>query len=206
VYRLIKRGLDIVVAATSLIALSPIMAIVALLVRVKMGSPVLFRQVRLGYRNQKFCVYKFRSMRDALGPDGQPLPDEQRLTAFGRFLRKSSLDELPQLWNVLKGDMSLVGPRPLLVEYWDVYSPRERTRQDVRPGITGLAQINGRNQARWDDRLEFDARYVERMSFGLDLYILMMTVVKVLARKDVDFPNQETRPLTHYRVARRAES
>jgi lipopolysaccharide/colanic/teichoic acid biosynthesis glycosyltransferase len=198
-YRIVKRLFDLVAAVTMLIVLAPVMLAIAIGVRVGMGSPVLFRQRRLGRNNCTFYVVKFRSMREAVDANGRPLPDEKRTTRLGRFLRKSSLDELPQLFNVLKGEMSLVGPRPLLPEYLEVYTPRERTRQNVLPGITGLAQVNGRNQAKWDDRLEFDAQYVERQSFWLDARILALTVWKVLARKDVDFPNAENYPLTYYR-------
>lgn len=201
-YSWIKRVIDVVAAASLLILLSPLFLIMALAVRFSMGSPVFFRQRRLGYKNCTFHVLKFRSMRNERDCEGNLLPDDQRITKLGRLLRKTSLDELPQLINVLKGEMSLVGPRPLLIEYLDVYTPRERTRQDVLPGITGLAQVNGRNQARWDDRLEFDARYVERQSLLLDLKIILRTIWKVLARKDVEFPEEENYPLTHYRQRR----
>ncbi|MHB1558651.1 MAG: sugar transferase [Isosphaeraceae bacterium] len=178
--RAIKRLMDVVLSAAGLIGLAPIMAVVAIAVGLKMGRPVLFRQVRPGQGGRPFVLYKFRTMRQANAPDGGPLPDADRLTALGAFLRRTSLDELPQLWNVLKGDMSLVGPRPLLVEYLPHYDDRQRTRHDVQPGITGLAQVHGRNELPWDLRLELDARYVEQLSIRLDVAILVRTVMNVV--------------------------
>ena len=180
-----KRCLDVGVSLAALVALAPVALGVAAYVRATMGTPVLFRQVRPGRGGKPFSIMKFRTMTDARGPDGELLPDDQRLPRFGLLLRKTSLDELPQLVNVLRGDMSLVGPRPLLARYEPAYTPRERTRGRVRPGITGLAQVNGRNALSWEPRLEFDAQYVERVSLALDLRILAATVGKVLRRADV---------------------
>ncbi|HEY0158863.1 MAG TPA: sugar transferase [Thermoanaerobaculia bacterium] len=180
-----KRLMDVTIAAVLLVVLSPLIALLMVLVRVMLGSPVIFRQRRPGLHEQPFTIYKFRTMTDARGPDGQLLPDSKRLTRFGRWLRASSLDELPELWNVLEGTMSLVGPRPLLPEYLPYYRERERLRHTVRPGITGHAQVNGRNAAGWDERLEMDAWYVENWSPLLDLRILLATVKAVVNRKGV---------------------
>jgi lipopolysaccharide/colanic/teichoic acid biosynthesis glycosyltransferase len=180
-----KRCFDVGVSLAALTALAPVALGVAAFVRATMGAPVLFRQVRPGRGGRAFSILKFRTMTDARGPDGELLPDAQRLPRFGLLLRKSSLDELPQLLNVLRGEMSLVGPRPLLFRYEPVYTPRERTRGDVRPGITGWAQVNGRNALSWSRRLELDAWYVENLSFALDLRILVATLGKVLRRADV---------------------
>lgn len=189
----IKRWLDIAVALTALVALSPLLAVVAIAIRLTMGRPVLFRQVRPGYQAKPFVLVKFRSMRDVKGPDGRPLAGAERqrlhaadlVTPLGWFLRRTSLDELPELWNVLKGDLSLVGPRPLLVEYLPFYTERERLRHTVRPGITGLAQVNGRNLLAWDERLEMDAQYVERWTLWLDLRIVFQTIAQVLRASGV---------------------
>jgi len=205
-YRPVKRAFDFCAALAALIVFALPMLAVAALVRWSMGSPVLFRQRRVGRGEQIFSVFKFRTMRNAVGADGRPLPDAERLTAAGRFLRKSSLDELPQLLNVLRGDMSLVGPRPLLVEYLEVYTPRERHRHDVLPGITGLAQVNGRNRAGWDERLEMDVQYVERQSPLLDAQILCQTVAKVLARSDTEFADAAVAPLTEHRRRQQAST
>jgi lipopolysaccharide/colanic/teichoic acid biosynthesis glycosyltransferase len=159
-----------------LLVSAPVMSAVAVMIRLTMGNPVLFRQVRPGCRERPFCLLKFRTMEDVSGPDGQPRPDFERLTPLGRFLRRTSLDELPQLWNVLKGEMSLVGPRPLLMRYLPYFTERERLRQTVKPGITGWAQIRGRNAASWDQRLSDDAWYVENWSLMLDLKILLITL------------------------------
>jgi lipopolysaccharide/colanic/teichoic acid biosynthesis glycosyltransferase len=180
-----KRLFDIVVSATALVALLPLLLLLALLVRCFLGAPVLFRQRRSGLGRRSFTIWKFRSMTDERDADGELLPDSRRLTRFGRLLRLSSLDELPELWNVLKGDMSLVGPRPLLPQYDSYYTERELRRFDLLPGITGWAQINGRYDLAWDDRLAFDVRYVESCSFGLDLKILALTVIKVLRRDNI---------------------
>lgn len=180
-----KRFFDIVLSLIALLLLWPVILLVAILVRVKLGSPVIFHQRRPGYQEKIFTLAKFRTMTDARDTSGELLPDAVRLTKFGAFLRKTSLDELPELWNILKGDMSIVGPRPLLVEYLPYYTKRERLRHTIRPGLTGLAQVNGRNFIAWDDRLEKDVEYVEHVSFWLDLKILWMTVKVVLAREDV---------------------
>lgn len=180
-----KRFFDIVLSLIALLLLWPVILLVAILVRVKLGSPVIFHQKRPGYQEKIFTLAKFRTMTDARDASGELLPDAVRLTKFGAFLRKTSLDELPELWNILKGDMSIVGPRPLLVEYLPYYTKRERLRHTIRPGLTGLAQVNGRNFIAWDDRLEKDVEYVEHVSFWLDLKILWMTVKVVLAREDV---------------------
>lgn len=181
----LKRLCDILCALGGLIILSPFLGVIALLIRRKMGRPVLFRQVRPGYQGRLITLVKFRTMRDAVGPDGTALPDSARLTALGAFLRNTSIDELPELWNVLRGDMSLVGPRPLLERYTPYYTERERLRLQMRPGITGWAQIHGRNLATWDERLENDAWYVEHWSLWLDLSILAQTVLKTFRRSDV---------------------
>lgn len=176
----IKRLLDIIIALVSLVILSPVLLVVAVLVRAKLGSPVIFHQERPGYHEKIFKLCKFRSMTDARGADGELLPDEVRLTKFGKALRATSLDELPELWNILNGDMSLIGPRPLLVRYLPYYTAEERKRHDVRPGLTGLAQVNGRNALGWEDRFAYDLEYVDHVTFGMDLKIVFMTVSKVL--------------------------
>jgi lipopolysaccharide/colanic/teichoic acid biosynthesis glycosyltransferase len=168
------------------------MLVLALLIRWKMGPPALFRQQRPGRNGEPFILLKFRTMKDANGADGQPLPDAERLTPLGEFVRRSSLDELPQLLNVLRGDMSLVGPRPLLMEYLPLYSARQARRHEVRPGITGWAQVNGRNALRWPDRLEMDVWYVDNRSFLLDMKILLLTVERVLARSGISQPGAAT--------------
>lgn len=187
-----KRLFDVVCAAVALVLLSPVLAVVAWLIRRQMGSPVLFRQMRPGLKGTPFMMVKFRTMRDAMDANGEPLPDGERLTRLGQFLRATSLDELPELWNVLKGDMSLVGPRPLLMEYLPLYSPREFRRHDVRPGVTGWAQVNGRNSLSWQQKFEMDVWYVENRSFWLDLRILWMTVKKVLLRDGISAQGQAT--------------
>ena len=181
-----KRLLDILVAGLALLVFSPLLLLVAVMVRVKLGSPVLFRQLRPGHHGAPFMMNKFRTMLNVVGPDGQLLPDADRLTRFGHFLRASSLDELPELWNVLKGDMSLVGPRPLLMQYLPLYSPRQARRHEVRPGITGWAQINGRNTLSWDEKFELDLWYVENRSLRLDLLILFKTILKVVKSENID--------------------
>jgi lipopolysaccharide/colanic/teichoic acid biosynthesis glycosyltransferase len=188
----LKRLFDFAVAATLLLVLWPLMLLLALLIRWKMGPPALFRQQRPGRDGRPFVLLKFRTMKDANGPDGQPLPDAERLTPLGQFIRRTSLDELPQLLNVLRGDMSLVGPRPLLMEYLPLYNARQARRHEVRPGITGWAQVNGRNALGWPDRLEMDAWYVENRSFLLDLKILLLTVGRVLARSGISQPGAAT--------------
>ncbi len=177
-----KRCLDFLLSLCGIVVLSPILAVLAVLVRVKLGSPVLFHQERPGRHEKIFKLYKFRSMTDEKDTDGNLLPDEVRLTRFGKLLRSTSLDELPELFNILKGDMSLIGPRPLLVRYLPYYTEEERHRHDVRPGLTGLAQVNGRNALGWEDRFRYDLDYVNHISLGLDLKIIGMTVGKVLKR------------------------
>ena len=180
-----KRALDLVIAGSALVALAPVAVLVAVAVRLRLGSPVVFRQQRAGVGGRPIDVAKFRSMTDARGSDGELLPDHDRLTAFGSRLRSSSLDELPQLWAIVRGDMSLVGPRPLPLAYVERYSPRQRRRLEAVPGITGWAQINGRNAVEWSERLELDVWYVENRSLRLDLQILARTVRVVFARSGV---------------------
>lgn len=181
----IKRFIDIVCSGAALIILSPVLLITAILVRKKLGSPVIFKQKRPGFHEKVFSLYKFRSMTDARDKDGSLLSDEDRLPSFGRKLRSTSLDELPELWNIFRGDMSIVGPRPLLVEYLPYYTDEEAHRHDVRPGLTGWAQVNGRNVTVWDERLQQDLYYVKNCSFVLDVKILFMTVMKVLKKSDI---------------------
>ncbi len=182
---LFKRLLDILAASLLILLLSPVFAVVWLRVRKELGSPVLFRQVRPGLNGRPFEMIKFRTMKDLVGPDGAPLPDRDRMTPLGTRLRSSSLDELPELWNVVRGDMSLVGPRPMLMEYLPLYSERQARRHDVRPGVTGWAQVNGRNTLSWPEKFELDVWYVENCSFWLDLKILWMTVAKVISREGI---------------------
>lgn len=182
--RYIKRLLDILISLCALIVLSPILLVVAVLVRIKLGSPVIFHQERPGYHEKIFNLCKFRSMTDERGENGELLPDEVRLTKFGRVLRATSLDELPELWNILKGDMSLIGPRPLLVEYLPYYTEKERIRHSVRPGLTGLAQVSGRNYIAWDNRLAKDVEYVEHLSFAMDMKIIWLTIKTVIGDRD----------------------
>ena len=191
----IKRIFDLALTTPGAILISPIMLIIALLVRIKLGTPVLFRQARPGLDGKLFTLYKFRSMRDAKDANGQPLPDRERLTRFGRFLRATSLDELPELWNVLRGEMSLVGPRPLLVEYLPLYSPEQARRHEVRPGITGWAQINGRNAISWQDKFALDVWYVDHWSVWLDIRILALTLLKAILREGISSPGEATAPL-----------
>jgi len=187
-----KRLTDLVLAAAALLLFWPLLLLLALVVRVNLGAPVLFRQVRPGLHGRPFTILKFRTMRDAAGPDGRPLPDAERLTRFGRFLRSTSLDELPELWNVIVGDMALVGPRPLLMQYLERYTPRQARRHEVRPGITGWAQVNGRNALSWEDKFELDVWYVDNQSFALDLRILWLTLASVLRREGVSQPGHAT--------------
>jgi len=182
---MLKRTFDIFASFFGLLILSPVIAVVAWQINRKLGSPVLFRQVRPGKDGKPFEMVKFRTMLDAVDAKGNPLPDSERMTPFGRFLRSTSLDELPELWNVLKGDMSLVGPRPLLLKYMSFYTDEEITRHDVRPGITGWAQINGRNTSPWSERLALDVWYVKNRSFLLDLKIILKTLLKVVKKEGV---------------------
>jgi len=187
-----KRSFDIIVSLLTLIILSPIVGVTALLIRSKIGTPVLFKQQRPGFNEKPFYVYKFRSMTDECDEQGELLPDDVRLTSFGKVVRKLSLDELPQLLNVLKGDMSFVGPRPLLMEYLPLYNERQSRRHEVRPGITGWAQVNGRNSISWEDKFELDVWYVENWSFWLDIKILFMTVLKVFKSEGISQDGQAT--------------
>ena len=187
-----KRFLDLIAALTALIVLMSVLAVLALLVRVNLGAPVLFRQTRPGLHGKPFTLYKFRTMTDARDAQGNLLPDAERLTAFGRFLRATSLDELPELWNVLKGDMSLVGPRPLLMQYLDRYTPEQARRHEVRPGITGWAQVNGRNALTWEQKFALDVWYVDHVSFWLDIKIIALTFWKILKREGINQPGQAT--------------
>ena len=184
--RFFKRPLDLIFSSLALVALSPVMGVTALLVRAKLGSPVLFRQERPGRDEKIFALYKFRSMTDARDPAGNFLPDDVRLTRFGRLLRSTSLDELPELLNIIRGDMALIGPRPLLKEYLPYYTEEERHRHDVRPGLTGWAQVNGRNAiGSWEERFRYDLEYVNHISLGMDLKVLFLTVYKVIKRSDI---------------------
>ena len=187
-----KRSLDLALAVSALLALSPILALLGLLVRIKLGRPVLFRQRRPGFRGRPFYVFKFRTMTDERDAGGGLLPDVERLTAFGRFLRATSLDELPELFNVLRGEMSLVGPRPLLMQYLQRYSPEQARRHDVLPGITGWAQINGRNALTWEEKFRLDVWYVDHCSLWLDLKIIALTLWKVLKREGISQPGHAT--------------
>lgn len=188
----LKRPLDIVLSLTALIVLSPILVITAILVAVKLGSPVLFKQARPGLNEKIFNMYKFRSMNDLRDKDGNLLPDHIRLTRFGKLLRASSLDELPELFNILKGDMSIVGPRPLLVQYLPLYNEHQKKRHLVRPGLTGLAQVNGRNAISWEDKFDFDVQYVDDVSFFHDLRIIFKTIKKVFVKEGINAHNSAT--------------
>lgn len=187
-----KRIFDLCLTIPAFIVLSPVMGVTAILVAVKLGRPVLFTQERPGYREKIFKMYKFRSMTDERDQNGKLMPDEVRLTPFGEWLRSTSLDELPELLNILKGDMSLVGPRPLLVQYLPLYNKRQHKRHNVRPGITGLAQINGRNSISWEEKFEYDVQYVEKISFYEDIRILFETVFKVFKREGINSENSAT--------------
>lgn len=187
-----RRLLDLLIASAAAVVLAPVIALVALTVRLRLGRPVLFHQVRAGLGGSPFTIRKFRTMTDARGPDGALLADEARLTGFGRLLRASSLDELPELWNVLRGDMALVGPRPLPTTYLERYTPTEARRHEVRPGITGWAQVNGRNAVSWEDRLAMDVWYVDNRSLLLDLKILLRTVSAVVSRHGVSADGHAT--------------
>lgn len=191
---MMKRFFDVITAFFGLLILLPIMVLVAWQIRRKLGSPVLFRQVRPGLNGTPFEMIKFRTMRDAVDAAGNPLPDSERMTPFGSFLRSSSLDELPELWNVLKGDMSLVGPRPLLMEYLPLYSPEQYRRHEARPGVTGWAQVNGRNALSWDEKFKLDVWYVDNRSLWLDLKIIFLTIKKVFVRDGISAEGEATMP------------
>lgn len=190
--RFVKRCLDFVLSLAALIVLSPVLLLVAILVRCRLGSPILFKQERPGLHEKIFCMYKFRTMTDAKDADGNLLPDEVRLTKFGKLLRSTSLDELPELFNILKGDMAIVGPRPLLVQYLPRYNERQHRRHDVRPGFTGLAQVNGRNSISWQEKFEWDVKYVEQVSFWTDVKIIAKTVGVVLKRDGISSETSAT--------------
>ncbi|NBH39740.1 sugar transferase [Enterococcus faecalis] len=186
-YQLIgKRALDILLSGIALIILSPIILIVAILVKTKLGSPVIFKQERPGKNEKIFSMYKFRTMADERDQNGNYLPYDVRLTKFGKMLRATSLDELPELWNILKGDMSIVGPRPLLVEYLPLYNEKQKKRHNVRPGLTGLAQVNGRNAISWEEKFDLDLQYVKKISFFGDIAIIVKTCAKVIMKENID--------------------
>lgn len=187
-----KRALDIVVSSISLLVLSPLLAVIALMIRVKLGAPVLFRQIRPGLGGEPFHILKFRTMTDLRDSQGDLLADNERMSAFGSFLRSASLDELPELINVLMGDMSIVGPRPLLMQYLDRYTTEQARRHQVRPGITGLAQVNGRNALSWEERFQLDVWYVDHYSLWLDFKIIFMTPWKILKQEGINQPGQST--------------
>lgn len=189
-----KRILDLYISLLIILLLLPLIIILASLICLKLGSPILFTQIRPGLHDKPFRMIKFRTMTNTRNTDGELLSDAERLTSFGKFLRSSSLDELPELWNVLKGDMSLVGPRPLLMEYLPLYSNEQARRHEVRPGITGWAQINGRNALTWEEKFKLDVWYVDNKSFWLDLKILLLTVKKVFMREDINAAGQATMP------------
>ena len=191
---MIKRLLDIIIASIALILFSPLYFYVARKVKKNLGSPVLFRQVRPGLHGKPFEMIKFRTMKDAVDEQGNPLPDSERLTPFGKMLRSTSLDEMPELWNVIKGDMSIVGPRPLLTEYLPLYNEEQAKRHNVRPGMTGHAQVNGRNAISWEEKFKLDTWYVENRSIWLDFKIMFKTVHKVLAKDDISAEGEATMP------------
>ena len=191
---MVKRAIDILGAGAGLVLLTPVMVVIAIMIRRRLGSPVFFRQERVGMRGRIFRMVKFRTMLDAVGPDGTQRPDSERLTPFGKALRATSLDELPELWNVLLGHMSLVGPRPLLVAYLDHYTPTELRRHDVRPGVTGLAQVRGRNALSWRNKFRYDVFYVDHMSVGFDLKIIVMTLAAVTGKSGISAKGEATMP------------
>lgn len=190
----LKRVFDVVIALLGILLLAPVMACIAFFVLIAMGPPVLFRQERAGKDGKPFILYKFRTMLDLKDERGQPLPDEERLTPLGKFLRSTSLDELPELWNVLKGDMSLVGPRPLPVRYLERYTREQNRRHEVKPGITGWAQVNGRNALSWEEKFRYDVWYVDNWNLWLDLKILALTIFKVLKREGISAAGHATMP------------
>lgn len=188
----IKRILDFILSLLALIVLSPVLLVVAILVKIKLGSPVIFKQKRPGKDEKIFTLYKFRTMTDERDENGELLPDEKRLTKFGKFLRSTSLDELPELVNILKGDMAIVGPRPLLVEYLELYNEEQKHRHDIRPGLTGFAQVNGRNSITWEEKFEQDIEYIKKISLINDLKIILQTIVKVFKRDGISQDNNVT--------------
>ncbi|NLD48188.1 MAG: sugar transferase [Clostridiaceae bacterium] len=190
----IKRPMDFILALCAIIVLSPILLIVALLVRIKLGSPIIFKQQRPGLNEKIFNIYKFRTMTDEKDENGEFLPDSQRLTKFGRMLRSTSLDELPELFNILKGDMSVIGPRPLLVQYLPLYDEQQKRRHEVRPGLSGLAQISGRNAITWEDKFDLDVKYVDNISFIGDWVLILKTIIKTFEREGISSDNDATMP------------
>lgn len=190
--RFIKRGLDIFLSFLSLTLFSPVFLIIVILVRVNLGKTIFFKQERPGLNGEIFSMYKFRTMTNEVQENGAPLPDEKRLTRFGKFLRSTSLDELPELWNILKGDMSIIGPRPLLVEYLPLYNEQQKQRHNVRPGLTGLAQVSGRNLISWQEKFELDVKYVRNISFKQDLLIFFLTIKKVFVKEGVSSQTSST--------------
>lgn len=187
-----KRGLDFILSLLAIVLLSPIILVVAILVRVKLGGPVIFKQKRPGKDERIFCMYKFRTMTDEKDQNGELLSDEIRLTKFGKILRSTSLDELPELWNILKGDMSIVGPRPLLVQYLPLYNEEQRKRHNVRPGFTGLAQVNGRNAISWEEKFDWDVNYVNHITFVTDIKIIFKTIKTVVCRDGISSETSAT--------------
>jgi len=192
---IVKRLLDIILASLILIVLSPLMLIISILVAIQHGFPILFRQKRPGLNGEIFTIYKFRTMRDLFDEQGNPLPDSQRLTKLGRFLRSTSLDELPELFNIIKGEMSLVGPRPLLIAYLPLYNKEQARRHEVLPGLTGWAQVHGRNVLTWEEKFELDVWYVDHWTLWLDIKVIGMTIIKVLRREGISQPGQATAEL-----------
>jgi len=187
-----KRIFDLILTIPAYFLLSPLMMLIAVIIRLTMGKPIFFRQIRPGFQGKAFTIYKFRTMLNAYDKNGNLLPDKERLTRFGKFLRSTSLDELPELFNILKGEMSIVGPRPLLMQYLERYSPEQARRNEVRPGLTGWAQINGRNAITWEEKFRLDVWYVNNQSFRLDMKIIFMTILKVLKREGISQPGQAT--------------
>ena len=187
-----KRIFDLILIISAYFLLSPLMILIAVIIRLTMGKPIFFRQIRPGFHGKPFTIYKFRTMLNAYGKNGNLLPDKERLTRFGKFLRSTSLDELPELFNILKGEMSIVGPRPLLMQYLERYSPEQARRNEVRPGLTGWAQINGRNAITWEEKFRLDVWYVNNQSFRLDMKIIFMTILKVLKREGISQRGQAT--------------
>lgn len=188
----VKRILDITLSGAAIIVLSPVMGITAILVKQKLGSPVIFKQKRPGKDEKIFTMYKFRTMTDKWDEKGELLPDNIRLTKFGKMLRSMSLDELPELFNIFKGDMSIIGPRPLLVQYLPLYNERQKRRHEVRPGLSGLAQVNGRNAITWDEKFNYDVEYVEKVSFTLDVRIVLRTIIKAFRQEDINAGSEVT--------------
>lgn len=183
--RFVKRPMDFILSLIAIIVLSPVLLIVALLVRVKLGSPIIFKQDRPGFNEKAFKMYKFRTMTDERDENGKILPDSMRLTKFGKFLRETSLDELPELWNIVRGDMGIIGPRPLLPQYLPLYNTHQKRRHEVRPGLSGLAQVNGRNAISWEDKFSLDIKYVDNISFIEDWKIIFLTIKKVFVKEGV---------------------